>query len=563
MAMKLFDLSPIGKVFQRFKSKDQLNQEEQVEKNSEGTSQEQLDSLTYKGNFASAGVSFTSVDFDQLFKDKKDRIVKYREMAQSSEVSESIENICDEAVTEDDEGRIINLNIDDEVPKNVQKKQQVIWEYITQDLFKLPEKGWELFEKWLIEGELYIELIINKDRDNIIGYKVLPAWTMYPVYDGTRIVGFKQTVKRVNANGIEEKTEKNFNTNQIVYIKYNRYGKNNLDTRGYLDKAIKPFNQLRALEDSLIVYRIVRAPERKVWNIDVGRMPKGKAEEYIKNLIHKYKKNTLYDPNTGKVDITANIQSLQEDYWFARTSDGEGTSVETIGGGMQLGELTDVEYFREKLYAALRLPRTRWDKDLQSTYSAGRIGEVSREEVKFARFVYRLQNMFKYIVIQPFLTMLKMRDIDEKWINPKFYSAEMNRSNLVAEYKRIEVLEAKFGVLSTASSYIIGPENMNQPEALFAKEFVLRKYFNMSDEDYEENKNMIEEMKKEIEKSQEQEPPPEGDGGETGEFEAPPTQGEDDPTNKSPLSVAKNVGQEESEEKPKILGFKEFVKAYK
>ena len=178
-----------------------------------------------------------------------------------------------------------------------------------------------------------------------------------------------------------------------------------LDVRGYLESVIRIYNQLKSLEDSLIVYRLVRAPERRVWNIEVSRLPHQKAEEYIKGLIHKYKRKHTYNPADGSVDSSRNVQSLAEDFWFAKR-EGQGTNVETLASGMNLGELDDVKYFLAKMYKALQIPKTRWSPDLQpSNYSTGR--ELDREELKFTFFINSMQKQFKKVIKDCFMEQIK------------------------------------------------------------------------------------------------------------------------------------------------------------
>ncbi|HON83947.1 MAG TPA: portal protein, partial [Caldisericia bacterium] len=186
-----------------------------------------------------------------------------------------------------------------------------------------------------------------------------------------------------------------------------------------------------------------RAPERRVWNIAVGRMPKGKAEEYIKGMIQRYKKRIIYDPETGAMNSTQNIQALTEDFWFAKNESGEGTTVETIGGGMNLGELEDVNYFLKKLYKILKLPRSRWDDSAGVNYSSGKSGDILREELKFTRFVERLQKRFSYIIMSSFMTLLKIKGIDEKYIDEGMFNIKFNSSNLFKEYKEMEINESR------------------------------------------------------------------------------------------------------------------------
>ncbi len=489
--------NPFAKFFSNAKPKIEVEKEAQIEKNSQGKTQEEINKSEYQNNLGvmNPGVIFSDVEFTEYFKSKLLRIAKYREMSIYPEVSDGIDNVCDDAIVFDENGDILSLDIDDSIkmPKVIESKIRNAWDYIVDEVFKFDENGWRLFKDWLIEAELYIEIILDKTKKNVIGLKKLPAFTMYPMYEGTKIVGYKQCVNK----GKEDEQDVFFSAEQIIYVNYGLFGKDLTDVRGYLEAAIRPYNQLVSLEDSTVVYKLVRAPQRKVWNVDVGKMPTGKAREFINKMIQQYKKKSIYDSTTGKVDITQNIQSMSEDYWFAKNSEGKGTSVDTIGGDMDLGPLNELDYFLKKLYKVLKLPKSRWDTERDNVYTGGRIGEISREEVKFANFISRLQGRFKYVLLQPFLLLLKLRGIDERYINDRIYNVLFNKSNMFAEYRHLELLQSKFDILGNAVEYIVTDENEFGPDGIYAKEYVLRNMLNMSDQEMEANEKFIKKEKAE------------------------------------------------------------------
>lgn len=500
--MGFFDflnLNPFSKYFQKNRHKDDFKENQEI-RNSQGVSQEEIDfsgMIDYSSlTGPTGGMSTVGIQFEQYFGNKKQRVGKYREMALYPEISEAIDSICDEAIVQGSDGDIVDLEIKEEFPEYIEDEVRKIWKYLVNDVFSFNENAWDLFKKWLIEAELYVELISNNNGDNLVGIKVLPSFTMVPIYEENKIKAYIQVAEPVqpaNMTGYYYDQQKYqqiiFDKDQISYINYGLYGANLLDVRGFLEASIRTYNQIRNLEDSLVIYRLVRAPERRVWNIAVGRMPKGKAEEYIKGLITRYKKKIVYDPDTGAMNSAQNVQSLQEDFWFARNENGEGTTVDTIGGGMNLGEIEDVNYFLKKLYKILKFPSSRWQEPGTLLYSGGKMGEIQQEEIKFSRFVERLQNRFKYIILNPFLTILRMRGIDQRYIDEKLYNISFQKSNLFKEYKEMDLLESKFGLLSNIEPYIYKKEE--NESGFLSREFVLRKYFMMSEEDFNYNEELL------------------------------------------------------------------------
>lgn len=503
---RMFHFNTFAKYFKDAKTNERHIEEEGI-KNSQGISEVEMQlqnsyaSQRADGYAETAGVVYTGVAWDQYFTNKVTRILKYREMAFFPEISDAIDMICDEAVIPDANGNTISLDLNKEVPRHIEEHIRDIWDYLISNVFAFNDVGWELFRKWLIDSEMYIEMILNDEGNNIIDYKVLSPLTMMPIYRDNKIIGYVQTLQnnvlgQNQSGGYSGETEKQksitFDKDQILYSNYGLYSEG-MDSRGYLESAIRTYNQLRNLEDSLVIYRLVRAPERRVWNIATGRMPKGKAEEYIKGMIQRYKKRIIYDPETGGMSSTQNVQALTEDFWFAKNETGEGTTVETIGGGMHLGELEDINYFLKKLYKTLKLPRSRWDDSAGTNYSSGKSGELLREEVKFSRYVERLQNRFSRLILDAFLTLLSFRGVDDKYIDETFFNIEFTSSNLFKQYKEMELNESRFGLLASINEFVYDKEN--NPNGYFAPEFVLKDVIMFSDHMYQKNMDMLEKLK--------------------------------------------------------------------
>jgi len=555
---KLFLFNPFSRFFNRTRSEEDVKVEKQLA-NSQGISQEEIDIRNFINydylSSPGAAITYIGIQFEQYFGSKSGRIQKYREMARYPIINDGLSQICDESIVSNSDGSFLALEIQEEIPEHIEEEIRKIWKYLVVDVFNFNERGWEFFRKWIIEAELYMELILNDEGDNIIGIKILPAHTMMPIYEENKISGFMQVnvnspeavkgvdhahkgnVSYANTQSYSQTEQSNiiFDKDQVAYVNFGDYGDNFLDVRGFLETSIRPYNQLKNMEDAMVVHRLVRAPQRRIWNVYVGKMPKGKADEYVRGLIQRYRKKIIYDPETGAMNSAQNVQSLTEDYWFTKDINGNGTSVDTIGGDSNFGEMDDVTYFQENLYKTMMLPKSRWEEGGgQSVYSNGRAGEIQREEIKFSQFVERLQRRFKYILIDPFITLLRLKGIDERYIDYKLYNIRWTKSNLFKEYKELELLESRLGILGSVSEFIYHPEE--NPTGYFAQEFALRKFFLMNDEEWQWNKEL---MSKIIKKDTDETPPDEGfgdEGGDMGTEEEPGGFGSDEGPTETPTT---------------------------
>jgi hypothetical protein len=499
MSAKLLDylrLNPFAVRFASVKNTEDYVIDILKKQNSQGVSQEEIDMYnSVNGNGFYADVDISYLDWTPIFENKRQRVSKYREMSLYPEIQDALDNIVNDAIIDNGDGSIATLEFKDKkIPVGVRKRIEAAWKYYLDEVLNFSEKGDEYFRKWLVEGELYAEQISNDKGDNIIGIKILPAFTTTPIYRSGRISGYVQVpnvpLRNILDTKIKDKTP--FEPNQISYANYGQSGENETDVRGFLEASVKTYNMLKSLEDSIVIYRLVRAPERRVWYINTNRMPKGKGEEYIRNLAKRYRTKVGYNADTGAIDGSQNIQSISHDYWLGVDENGNGTKIDTIGGAMNLGEITDLDYFKNKLYISLKLPSSRWNTEQkQGPYSAGKMGEVTREEIKFARFIERCQRKFKWFMLNGFETLLKMRGIPDDFCNKYDFDVKFAQSNLFKEYKELELLEARLGILSSISPFIVSRDNINQPEGMLSKEMALKKYFRMSEEDYKLNGELI------------------------------------------------------------------------
>ena len=482
-----FLINPLYKLFAKTRTKDDLEKEEQSLKNSVSTSENEFISRS-KNQFVNSGEITTQfVNFDQLFNSKHDKILKLRLMEDFPEISDALDTVSDESIVKNADGNILSLVIKDEedLPSNIVKQVREESDYLLEEVFNVKERAWPLMKRFLVEGEIYLEKILNDKKDSIIGLKVIPPFKITPFYQSNVIKGFIHGTIEKERSIVEG--DVNLNPQQVAYINWGEYINGDItDPKSYLYSSMKTYNQLKNLEDSLIVYRLTRSIEKRVFNIETGQMPTGKAREFINKLINTYKKNTLYDPGTGTIQSSQHLMSLNEDFWFTQ-QDGKGSKVETLQSGMNLGELKDIDYFLKKLYKTLKMPRSRWE-DGNSLFGSGKGGEITREEIKFDNFIDRIHSRFKKLFLDCLLTQLKLKGIDEKYINVRLYDYQFSKANYFADYKEMELIETKFGILNNIFPLIWSPSN---PNGIFDQEFILKKYFKMSEEDYLENQELL------------------------------------------------------------------------
>ena len=491
-----FLTNPFSEIFKKLLPKDSDIEEKAIKQNAvtKNTNDYDIDGYNYKtqlDNSYQASNFYHSIDyitFNEIITDKKSKIKKYREMSFFPEISDSLDNICDDAIVQNKDGEIVSLNIEEEKFKHKDiKKIKEISEKVISQIVKFNKNGWELFRKFMVDSELFLEKVLDKDKKHIIALKVIPAFNIIPIYENGIITKYLYSP----TGTFDSKTNSYMEKNQVIYVHYKQYGKDLTDVRGYLESAIRPYNQLRNMEDCLVVYRLARATERRVFNVEVGQMPTGKVQQFLERQKQAWKKNVTYDPATGYVNTNANVNSLTEDFWFS-SRDGKGSSVTTLQSGMNLGEIKDVEYTLKKLYKTLKLPKSRWDDTAQGTIIGAKSQETTREEIKFANYVKRNQDNFKEILIDVLITELKAEGVDEEYLDPDFFNYEFVQSNLFADEKDAALLETKFNLLTMASPYIYSPNN---PIGMISREYALRYIFKMSDEEYDRNMELIEKEK--------------------------------------------------------------------
>ena len=370
------------------------------------------------------GTYGTYVDIEGRAKDEADLVTKYREMALQPECDFAIEDIINDAIIMDDNVYPVELVLDEtDLPNRVKK---LIREEFDRILYTLDfgNKGYEIFRRWYVDGRLYYQIVIDEKniRDGIKELRYIDPRKIKKIR--------KQNKKKDSKSGATLYT----NVEEFYY--YNPKGMVNQDkgvkiakdsvchvtsglidpmnklSLGHLHKAIKPLNQLRMLEDATVIYRLSRAPERRIFYIDVGNLPKAKAEQYLRDMMVKHKNKLVYDANTGEVRDDRRHMTMLEDFWLPRREGGRGTEITTLPGGQNLGELDDVLYFQKKLYKALNVPVSRLEAEVN--FNIGRSTEISRDELKFQKFINRIRNKFAVLFDNLLETQLVLRGIMTK-----------------------------------------------------------------------------------------------------------------------------------------------------
>jgi hypothetical protein len=417
-------------------------------------------------------------------------------MAQMSEIADVIEDATNESVQLDDDGQCLYLKlknkdlIDNE---NIAKNLNDEFKRLFYDKLQVQDIIWDLFWNYMIDGRIYYERIINKAKpsEGLISLKKLPSESMdYYINPQTgKITHFFQYLKGTKPifNSIEEAEKSKdiivFEPQQISFINYGVYGKDKFDILGYLDKAKIPYNQLKLLETSVIIYRIIRAPERFVFRIDTGNMPMEKAMAFVEKVKQKMSKKQTYNPSTGRLSQEPEILSLLENFYLPQSSDGRGSQIETVGGNSAgFTELDDIYYFARKLYRALKYPMSRVTAEQEKRsadvlFGGSNVGEITRDEVKWSKFLERQQNKFCRDFNRIFLLHLDFKGLKKQYNldESKFDITMMSPSNYQDQIEQ-NFLETRFQNYSAVA---------DRPE--ISKYYAMQKYLDWTEDEIREN----------------------------------------------------------------------------
>ena len=467
-------------------------------------------------NYISSGFYGQYVDIEGVFRTEHDLIKRYREMALHPEADGAIEDVVNEAIVSDlydspVEIELSNLN----ASEGLKKKIRAEFKYL-KEILDFDRKSHEIFRNWYVDGRLYYLKVIDlkAPQEGIKELRYIDPLKMKYIRQEKKNQNgkFDNGAVRVNksedlqkgmefeeffqytpspsaSHGISAMSRGSAKSiklakDAVTYCTSGLVDRNKNTVLSYLHKAIKALNQLRMIEDSLVIYRLSRAPERRIFYIDVGNLPKVKAEQYLKEVMSRYRNKLAYNAQTGEVRDDRKFMSMMEDFWLPRREGGRGTEITTLPGGQNLGELSDIEYFQKKLYRALGVPESRIASD--GGFNLGRSSEILRDELKFAKFVGRLRKRFAQMFNDMLRTQLILKNIvtPEDWEEISDHvQYDFLYDNQFAELKESELLNERLGTLATIEPYI---------GKYYSTEWVRRKVLRQTDAEMEEMDEQIE-----------------------------------------------------------------------
>ena len=453
----------------------------------------------------SAAYYGTYVDLDGTAKNEVELISRYREMAMQPEIESAIDDIVNEAICQDDDGKTIEIVLDNlKQPEKIKNAIKAEFQTVLR-LMNYNNMSQDIFRRFYVDGRLYYHVIIDreapqegvkelryidprkirkvremrKQKDERTGAEIVQTVNEYYLYNDKVVTGSSSNYGPVGVR---------ITTDSVLSIVSGLMDSRRAVVLSYLHKAIKPLNQLRMIEDATVIYRISRAPERRIFYIDVGNLPKLKAEQYLRDIMVKYKNKLVYDANTGEVRDDRKFLSMMEDFWLPRREGGKGTEITTLPGGQNLGELEDVKYFEKKLYKALNVPISRLNPET-SGFTIGRVAEVTRDELKFSKFVDRLRNKFSEIFDQALRVQCVLKGIctEEEWneFKENIYF-DFIKDNNFTELKDAELMKERLSLLGTIDPYT---------GRYFSQKWIQRNVLRLTDDQITEMQEEIDEEK--------------------------------------------------------------------
>jgi hypothetical protein len=437
------------------------------------------------------------LDTDGRERNEVDLIRRYREISQQPECDSAIEDIVNEGIVSNERDQAVSIVLDRLEYQNQLKEKFVQSLMTVLSLLDFDVKGHDIFRRWYIDGRIFYHKVIDKKnpKNGVVEVRYIDPRKIRKVRQinkdikpGTSLEMIKSVDdfylyndKGLNAGALTEGIK--IAGDSITYVPSGLIDQNKGHILSHLHKAIKPVNQLRMIEDSVVIYRISRAPERRIFYIDVGNLPKIKAEQYLKDVMNRYRNKLVYDSSSGEIRDDRNHMSMLEDFWLPRREGGRGTEITTLQGGQNLGEIEDIKYFQNKLYRSLNVPISRMEAE--SGFSLGRSTEITRDELKFTKFVQRLRKRFTPLFTDMLKAQLILKGIVtlEDWNKIKEHiQYNFLQDGHFAELKKAELMQDRLNALQTIETYI---------GTFYSKEWVQKNVLNMTDAEIDEMQTQI------------------------------------------------------------------------
>jgi|TARA_R110000796_G_scaffold27755_2_gene76335 hypothetical protein len=452
---------------------------------------------------APGGAYGTYVDLEGKAKNEGELVTKYRQMVQQPECDSAVQDVVNEAIVITEDAGPVNIVLDNlDYPESIKKKITEEFEALLK-MLDFNNTAYDTFRKWYIDGRLYYHIVIDeknprqgikdlryidprkirkirepiKEKDKRTGVTIYKGTNEYYLYNQGGMTNANQT------QGVKIAKD------SIAYCHSGLLDERNSMVHSYLHKAIKPLNQLRMLEDAVVIYRLARAPERRVFYIDVGNLPKMKAEQYMRDMMVKHKNKLIYDASTGEVRDDRKFMTMLEDFWLPRREGGRGTEITTLPGGQNLGEMDDVDYFRRKLYKSLGVPITRMEAETQ--FNLGRSSEITRDEVKFNKFVMRLRARFSILFDELLEIQLALKGVITRaeWKEMKQdIHFDYQEDNHFTELKDTEIMQGRLQILGEIDGYV---------GRYFSGNWVRKNVLRMTEEDIKNEQKQIDQEESE------------------------------------------------------------------
>ena len=451
-----------------------------------------LDVISGGGHYASI------LDLDGRDRNELDLIRRYRDIAQQPECDSAIEDIANEAIVSDERDKAVSLSLDRlQLSNNIKQKIRQEFDEVLR-LMDFNAKGHDIFRRWYVDGRIYYHKVIDTKapRKGIKELRYIDPRKIKKVREqrkekdpktGLDLVKDIDDYYLYNEKGVDQNAGTTsgikITADSVSYCPSGVVDMHKGTVISYLNKAIKPVNQLRMIEDALVIYRISRAPERTIFYIDVGNLPKVKAEAYLKDVMNRYRNKLVYDAKTGEIRDDRNHMSMLEDFWLPRREGGRGTEITTLPGGSNLGEIDDIKYFQQKLYRSLNVPISRLEAE--NSFSIGRSDNITRDELKFTKFVQKLRKKFCVLFMDILKTQLVLKGVIaiEEWDKMKEHiQFDFMQDGHFTELKNAEILQNRLDMLGQIESYV---------GTYFSKEYVKKNVLRMNDEEIEEIEQQI------------------------------------------------------------------------